>query len=788
MDFRVLGPLEVAADGRQLPLGGGRQRAVLAVLLLHRGEVVSFDRMVDELWGERPPETAVKTVQVYVSRLRRVLGQGVLETRGGGYVLLVGPDEVDADRFEQLAREGRRTLDAGDARGAAQLFRTALDLWRGAALDDFAYEEFARNEIARLEDLRLSVLEDRIDADLDRRRHAALVPEVESLVAEHPTRERLRGQLMLALYRSGRQAEALESYRDARRALDRDLGLEPGPELQQMERAILTQDPALTAPPRRDNGSAPARHGGILLLVGGGLLLAAAVAAVIAITADGGSANADAPANSLAVIDPISNDVVTTVPMGLQPADVAPKGDSVWVANAGDDSVTEVDTGANAAVGTTSPGVGVAGLAAGAGAVWVGTSRGSEVVRMDPVVGSIRSIRLAPGPGDLSLGAVSPVAVGYGSVWVVSAEGAIARLDPERGQVVGEISAGNSPSSIATGAGAVWVTDDADNTVSRIDPTSANAVTATAPVGQEPTGVAVGAGAVWVANTQDDTVARIDPETAGVVETIPVGARPTGIAADAGAVWVANSLDGTVSRIDPETNRVDTTIDIGEAPQEVAVADGRIWVSVDAEATVPETPSDGSGAEAARLLLAEDPGPDDPAVFANVQIAAATCALLYNYPDKPFPAGAHLRPEVAQGQPAVSDDGRTYTFRLRAGFRFSPPSNEPVTAAAFERAIERVLDPRMGSGGRHLLRDVVGAKVYMAGRSRRLAGVTARGDELVVRLTKPVPNLPERFGAPYFCAVPPETPIDPEGKRPAPVRRPLLRRLTYPGSEPCARP
>jgi DNA-binding SARP family transcriptional activator len=201
---------------------------VLAILLLHRGEVVSADRIVDELWGERPPGRATKTVQVYVSRLRKALGDGVLVTRGGGYVLELNGESVDADRFSRLAGQGRRALDDGDPEGAREKLTAALDLWRGPPLADLAYEPFAQNEVARLEELRLVAVENRADADLALGRHAELVPELEALVREHPTRERLREELMLALYRSGRQVEALESYRDARRALDQELGLEPG--------------------------------------------------------------------------------------------------------------------------------------------------------------------------------------------------------------------------------------------------------------------------------------------------------------------------------------------------------------------------------------------------------------------------------------------------------------------------------------------------------------------------------------------------------------------------------
>jgi DNA-binding SARP family transcriptional activator len=212
MELRILGPLEVVDGGRPVSLGGARQRAVLAILLLHRGEVVSVDRLADELWGEEPPGTATKTVQVYVSRLRKTLGHDVLLTRAGGYLLDIQPEQLDAARSEQLAGEGRRALARGDARTARELLGQALDLWRGPPLADLGYEPFAQAAIARLEELRLVALEHRIEADLALGDHAALIPELETLVREHPARERLRAQLILALYRSGRQTDALASY------------------------------------------------------------------------------------------------------------------------------------------------------------------------------------------------------------------------------------------------------------------------------------------------------------------------------------------------------------------------------------------------------------------------------------------------------------------------------------------------------------------------------------------------------------------------------------------------
>jgi DNA-binding SARP family transcriptional activator len=233
VEFRVLGPLEVLGDDGPLPLGGAKQRALLALLVLNANRVVSRERMIDELWQDDPPETAVTTVQVYVSRLRKLLGTNVLVTRAPGYVFHTAQVVLDLEQFERLRAAGRP--------------EKALALWRGPPLAEFG-EPFARAEAARLEDLRLATLEDRIAADLERGCHADVVGEVEELVREHPHRERLRAQLMLALYRSGRQAEALAAYRDARAALD-ELGLEPSEELRRLERSILTQDAALTSPP-----------------------------------------------------------------------------------------------------------------------------------------------------------------------------------------------------------------------------------------------------------------------------------------------------------------------------------------------------------------------------------------------------------------------------------------------------------------------------------------------------------------------------------------------------------
>jgi DNA-binding SARP family transcriptional activator len=245
VEFRILGPLEVVEEGRPLTLGGPRQRALLAILLTRANEVVSNDRLIDELWGGRPPRTAANALQYHVSQLRKTLGPtDAIVTREPGYLIRVAPHELDLLRFEQLVEEATRT----PADRAGRLLRDALSLWRGPALADLASEPFAQAEILRLEEVRLAALELRIENDLALGRHRELVGELEVLVHEHPLRERPRAQLMLALYRSGRQAEALDLYREGRRLLVDELGIEPGLELQELEKAILGHDPELSSP------------------------------------------------------------------------------------------------------------------------------------------------------------------------------------------------------------------------------------------------------------------------------------------------------------------------------------------------------------------------------------------------------------------------------------------------------------------------------------------------------------------------------------------------------------
>lgn len=296
MDFRILGSLEVWDGERQLELGGPKRRALLAYLTLHANEVVAVDRLLDQLWGEKAPRNAAGALHTHVSRLRKELGTEVLATRAWGYVLRINPGELDLHRFEHLVADA----ESLPARERAAKLREALALWRGPPLADLAFEPSLVGSIARLEELRVTVLENRIDADLEAGNHDGLAAELEALIPEHPLRERLRGQLILALYRSGRQAEALEVYRETRRVLVEELGIEPSPELKELERAILRHDPALASPATAPQPAEPEVPPGRWhwprspLAIGAGLLLLAGAGVAGAVLVPAGSQNATA--------------------------------------------------------------------------------------------------------------------------------------------------------------------------------------------------------------------------------------------------------------------------------------------------------------------------------------------------------------------------------------------------------------------------------------------------------------------------------------------------------------
>jgi YVTN family beta-propeller protein len=576
MQVRLLGPFDVVDGGRTLPLGGRRQRALLALLVLHANEVVASERIVEELWNGTPPPTATKIVQNYVSQLRKALGDGLV-TRAGGYALELGPGDVDASRFEALLEEGRRRLAAGQAKSAAEILRDALALWYGPPLADFAYDSFAQSAIARLEELKLAALEERIEADLELGRHADLVPELEALVREHPLRERLRGQLMRALYRSGRQAEALDVFQAARRELVDELGIEPSQALRDLEKAILTQDPVLDArPPSGVARPPPSRRTWAVLAA----VPAAAVvaAALLVVFLHEGSTSEVQPPNSVAAIDAGTNKVTTRVAVGSLPSAITTSPQGVWVMNAGDQTVSLLDsrTGhVGITRGVATVGSGLTAIAYGFNIVWIANGYLGTIARLY-ADGALPQppIRVERGNGRDVFG----LAIGADAVWVSSTwRPSVIRIDSATNRVLARIALKSRPVAIAIGERGVWFAGES-GFLGRIDPRS-NTVVAEIALPSPPSGVAVGFGSVWVSINERNAVWRIDPATNAVEQTIGVGDGPSVLAAGAGAVWVANARGHTISRIDPVANAVGATIRVADTPRAIAVGGGKVWIA-----------------------------------------------------------------------------------------------------------------------------------------------------------------------------------------------------------------
>jgi len=582
MQVRILGPFEVWDDGRVIELGAGRQRALLAVLALHSREIVATDRLIDELWGGVPPPTASKALQNLVSQLRRALGADVITTRSPGYRLQLEGDDLDARRFERLAAEGRRVLE-DDPRAAAQTLGAALELWRGPALVDFAYESFAQVEIARLDELRLGAFEDRIDADLATGGGGELVSELETLVASNPLRERLRGQLMLALYRSGRQAEALDVYREGRTALSEELGLEPGAALRELEQAILNQDPALGTIRRLPPAAVTTRRRRLALVVGVLVLVAGALA--VALAARGGGAPSPVP-NSLVKIDAETNKIVDVIPVGRSPGEVGVVGDYVVVSSREDATLTRVDvrTGETTTSGASGADMGLA--VAGGKYVWVASRQRQRVTRVD--VQSLQLLEDIPLAPDL---AYVFVAVGGRSLWISQfGQSAVLRyglpaLQLERRY---DLPIFDVPVEVAYGYGAAWVDLGGAGVEALLRIDARTGETMTVPTGPLPGPPEAGFGAIWSTSISEGTLWRIDGLTGDAREVLDVGPGSFGAATGAGSVWVTKNCDGTVERVDSETEEVVATIRTGHFPEHLAVGKGYVWVAVNAQAWGPE--------------------------------------------------------------------------------------------------------------------------------------------------------------------------------------------------------
>jgi streptogramin lyase len=462
------------------------------------------------------------------------------------------------------------------------MLKEALALWRGKPFEDVAYESFAQIEIERLEECRLAALEERIEAELALGKDAEVVAELEALTRQQPQRERLCGQLMLALYRSGRQADALMAYRNARRELVGELGIEPGSALRELEQAILRQDPELevAAPPARTmprerplvvKGRFAERRRVLLVALGlSGIAAAAAGTAVAFLSGPGGGLSGIDP-NAVGVIEPTSGKIVAEIPVGQRPTDLAADG-GVWVTNFDSGTLSHVEPQLRKVVGVTNAGGTPTGLATGDGAVWVSNGFAGRVLRGDEETGRVTAtIPIDGHPG--------AIAVDRNGVWVVNPiKDAVERIDPTTLQVT-TIPVGSGPSGIAVGAGSIWVANGLERTLTQINSATGAVQRARIALRFAPTSVAFGLGSVWVAGTAADEVASVNPRDKQSAATIRVGDGPSRIAILKDRVWVADTLSRELTEIDPRRNAVVRTIKVGASPEGLVSVRGQLWVA-----------------------------------------------------------------------------------------------------------------------------------------------------------------------------------------------------------------
>jgi ABC-type transport system substrate-binding protein/DNA-binding SARP family transcriptional activator len=798
LEFLILGPVEVSNGAGVLRLGGPKQRALLADLVLNAGTIVSTARLIEDLWGNDPPPTAGHTVEAYISRIRRVLQDGsarqVLLTKPPGYLLDVGRDRVDAFRFEELVEKATAAAGRGDDGMAAAVLRDALGLWRGDALADVSEAPFALTAARRLADRRLLARERRIEADLRLGHAQDLVAELEALAAAHPYHEPFHQQLMLALYRSGRQTDALAAFRRARVLLVDELGIEPRPELRQLEQAILRQDPELQQrpaagarlrseghpPPRALPGSAqPPRRAARRAtrrrraLVAAGLALAVAGTGVlVALQHSASGAYVPAPdthANAVVFVDPTRTAVLGQADTHGRPAGIAAGFGRLWVADTAAGRVLVLDPATFSIEDKIPVGRDPTGVAAGADGIWVTDPGSGTVSEINP--GSetvVATVTAAPAP--------SSIAAGAGAVWVADAgNGTLTRIDPGRASVVDVIDIGQPLADVAVGLGSVWVTSASSGQLIGIDSRTGQ-VTQAIPVGNGPASVRVVGGAVWVANPPDGTVSRFDPAT-GDLRKVAVP-DPTGLAGAAGALWVASGAPARLTRVDPATGTITGATALANPP--AAMVDAGHALALVTQAT-PEAHRGGTLNVVAGVVYSIDPGaawsPND------WQLLSMTNDGLLTYARNSYPGSTSVVPDLATTLPLVGDGGRSFTFRLRSGVRYS--NGIAVRPEDFRRALERQY--QAGSGLAALGVPVVGSERcgphHAPCRLDSGVAVDDAAQTVTYHLSAPDPAFLYQLALPFGAAVPSGTPGIGLGNTPLPATGPYLIASYSPGRQ-----
>ena len=551
------------------------------MLALEPGTVVAAGRLIEGVWDE-PPETAATALQGHVSQLRRVLGEDVIATRSPGYVLDVAPEAIDAVRCERALEQARRQLAADDPSGAAATLSDAIAAWRGEPLADLADAPFAQTALPPLRELRVALEEERLDAELALGRHAEAVAPLRDLVAREPLRERPRGQLMLALYRGGRQAEALDVYEAGRRALSEELGIEPGERLRALHESIVRQDPALGEPPKA--GAAPRRRPRTVAVAG--LALVAIGVAITVSGRDSKSPAAPAVANGLVRVDN-SGARAAAARLDGTPASVAAADGHAWVLDADGQTVTEVAADGRR-LRTFATGATPTDITASRAGLWIaqGRATGSQfpgaqtnaVADVDQRTGAlVHTTGLPPAATQILTRQRDRIAASAHAIWVLRSDGGLVRIDPLSHQVVKVLPLG-AVAVTATGD-AAWVLTR-DGALVRIAERDSSAG---APIDAGDTGdasLAAGGGGIWVVDAAQGILQRYADPGGSRSEPIDVGAGAGPIAYVAGTVWVAQPARETVLRVDAGDRRIVGEVRLGATPRDLAGDGTHLWVSV----------------------------------------------------------------------------------------------------------------------------------------------------------------------------------------------------------------
>lgn len=582
LEFRILGPLEVER-GSPVPVGAGREAALLGALLLRPNRTVSTDNLIEALWDEGPPASAREMIRIYVARLRKDLrraGAGdAIATVAGGYAINVGDGTLDASRFEQLRAEGLAASAAGDAEQAVAILAQAAALWRGATLAHLELFGYAYEEIRRLEELRIATIEARIDGELELGHGQELVAELGALIREHPYRERLRASLMLTLYRGGRQAESLAAYRDASRTL-LTLGLEPGPELRELERSVLSHNPSLLAPAATGNDTAAPprrprfshRSRAVTLVAGSAALVVLLVAVLLS---RGGAALLRPQVESVVVVDPSQGRAVKQLALGSIPGAIAIEGRHLWVVNPVDRTISEFDATTLRHLRTIGLSTEPYRLVAERGELWLGNAFDGTLTRLDVGTG-VLSPPFRPEPR--STGRVALLRA-FGSLWVGSQDNIVSRLDPRTEGLQATIPRIDAPEDLAATSDAVWAVQARKPIVLELSP-SANRIIGRVRMTGHPVGLATVAGSPWVLTADPARLSRIDPTSRRVAAIVPLAANPSGVTAGMGWLWVVNAERGTLTEIDPLRARVVRTTEIAQPLGRIVAGAGRLWLTI----------------------------------------------------------------------------------------------------------------------------------------------------------------------------------------------------------------